>query len=93
MPDPGFKTAAQAAREQAVRDENTVERVKRALENCIASEGFRPRDRVGQYCSQIGIGVRITAGAGVEFDAPSAQSLADAIARTPMPDTLRRYHE
>jgi|GEM_PF-4395098 len=93
MSDPGFRTAAQAAREQLVQDENTVERVKRALESCIAAEGFRPRDRVGQYCNQIGIGVRITEGAGVEFDTPSAQGLADAIARTPMPDTLRRYHE
>jgi len=93
MPDPGFRTAAQAAREQAVVDENTIERVKRALETCIATEGFRPRDRVGQYCAQVGIGVRITAGAGVEFDTPNARDLADAIARTPMPDTLRRYHE
>ncbi len=93
MSDPGFRTAAAAARERAVRDENTVERVKRALESCIAAEGFRPRDRVGQYCSQIGIGVRITAGAGVEFDTRDAQDLAIAIERTPMPDTLRRYHE
>ena len=93
MPDPGFRTAAQAAREQAIIDENTVERVKRAIESCVAKEGFRPRDRVGQYCSQVGIGVRITAGAGVEFDTPNAPDLADAIARTPMPDTLRRYHE
>ena len=93
MPDPGFRTAAQAARDQAVADENTIERVKRALETCIAAEGFRPRDRVGQYCSQVGIGVRITAGAGVEFDTPNARDLAHAIARTPMPDTLRRYHE
>ncbi len=93
MPDPGFKTSAQAAREQLVRDEAVIERVKRALETCIASEGFRPRDRVGQYCSQVGIGVRITAGAGVEFDTPNAPDLAAAIERTPMPDTLRRYHE
>jgi len=93
MPDPGFRTAAEAAREQAAQDENTVERVKRAIESCVAAEGFRPRDRVGQYCSQVGIGVRITAGAGVEFDTPNARDLAHAIARTPMPDTLRRYHE
>lgn len=88
-----FRTAAQAAREQAVRDENTVERVKRAVESYIAAEGFTKRGRVGQYCTQIGLGVRISGGAGVEFDAPSAPDLAAAIARTPMPDTLRRYHE
>ena len=88
-----FKTSAQAAREQAARAAATIERLKRALESCIASEGFRPRARVGQYCAQIGIGVRITAGAGAEFDTPNAPDLAAAIERTPMPDTLRRYHE
>ncbi len=93
MPDPGFRTTAQVARERAIRDELTVERLKRALEACIAAEGFERRGRVGQYCTQIGMGVRITGGAGVEFDAPNARDLADAIARTPMPDTLRRYHE
>ena len=93
MPDPGFRTMAQAARAREAAEEASAERLKRALEDCIAAEGYSPRDRVGRYCAQVGIGVRITKGAGVEFDAPPAPDLAAAIERTPMPDVLRRYHE
>lgn len=93
MTEPSFKTSAQVAREKAVAAESSVERLKRALESCIASEGFRPRDRVGQYCERVGIGVRISKGAGVEFHAADALEIAHAIDQTPMPDTLRRYYE
>ncbi len=93
MTDPGFKTTAQAAREQAAQAEREVERLKRALERCIAAEGFRPRDKVGQYCARVGVEVRISKGAGAEFSTPDALSLSHAIDRTPMPDTLRRYYE
>lgn len=91
--DPGFTTAAQAARKFEVEAERQVERVKRALESCIAAEGYRPKNPIGRYCTSIGLDVRVSPGAGLEFGPIDALATAHGIEQTPMPDALRRYYE
>ena len=93
MNDPGFTTSAQTARLKAADAERLVERLKRALDEYISKEGFRPRSPVGTYCRQVGIDIRISAGAGVEYAAFDVLSLAVAIDETSMPSVLKRYFE
>ena len=93
MPDPGFVTTAQATRERAAQAERLVERLKRALDLYIDRNGFAPRSPVGNYCAQIGLGVRTGSAAGVEYEAPPVIELARAIERTSMPSLLKRHFE
>lgn len=93
MPDRGFTTSAQAARMREADAERLVEKLKRALEDYIDRHGFRPRSPVANYCTQIGMDIRISPGAGVEYAAPDAVSLAVAIEETSMPSVLKRYFE
>ena len=93
MNDKGFITSAQADRARAAVEERLVERLKRALDDYISDNGFRPRTPVGNYCKQIGLGIRITPGAGAEYDVSDTRTLAHKIDQTSMPSVLRRYYE
>ena len=74
-------------------EERLVERLNRALDDYISDNGYRPRTPVASYCKQIGLGIRITEGAGAEYDTPDTRTLAHKIDQTSMPSVLRRYFE
>jgi len=91
--DPGFITTAQADRARAAVEDRLVERLKRAIDDYISDNGYRPRTPLANYCKQIGLGIRITPGAGAEYDIPDTRTLAHNIDQTSMPSVLRRYFE
>jgi len=93
MTNPGFITTAQADRARSAVEERLVERLKRALDDYISDNGYRPRTPVANYCRQIGLDIRITPGAGAEFDGSDTRTLAHNIDQTSMPSVLRRYFE
>lgn len=93
MKNASFITTAQADRARAAVEERLVERLKRALDDYISANGYRPRTPVANYCKQIGLDIRITPGAGAEFDGPDTRTLAHNIDQTSMPSVLRRYFE
>ncbi len=93
MTNPGFITTAQADRARAAVEERLVERLKRAIDDYISDNGYRPRTPIANYCKQIGLGIRITPGAGAEYDTPDTRTLAHKIDQTSMPSVLRRYYE
>ncbi len=93
MTDPGFITTAQADRARAVVEERLIERLKRAVDDYISENDYRPRTPVANYCKLIGLDIRITPGAGAEFYSADTRTLARNIDQTSMPSVLRRYFE
>ncbi|MEM6667691.1 MAG: hypothetical protein AAF661_00610 [Pseudomonadota bacterium] len=89
-----FKTAAEARAERLAEADGVVERVKRAVESALASyhEGTRERREAMVFCRDIGLELKISSAAGLEFVDSDAEMLAAKIAVTPMPASLQRFH-
>ena len=89
-----FRTAAEARAERLAEADRELEAVKRAVEGAVAAydDGDREWRETLTYCRDIGLGLKLSGTAGLEFLEADAEVLAARIATVPMPASLQRYH-